>query len=42
VPPAEVIQIVDYLSRLNTGADIGAAPNADALDTIELAPFSPE
>lgn len=42
MPPAEVTQIVDYLSRLNTGTGIGAAPDASALDAIELAPFSPE
>ena len=40
VPPAEVTQIVDYLSRLNTGTGIGEAPDANALDTIELAPFT--
>lgn len=40
VQPAEVAEIIDYLARLNSGTGIGAARDAEALDAIELAPFS--
>jgi mono/diheme cytochrome c family protein len=40
VPPADVAQIIAYLARLNSGTGIGAARDAEALDAVELAPFS--